>query len=174
MPKRINVTFRIRDKGGPSGGKTVSRDAPAFDLDSFMRTPNAEEFVKKAYLSVVKKIIREIEEQKNGSVTADLASTESVIARSLSFTKEEITEWIRTRDWARADQVKDMPKLLPVIKERLPDLAARRNPFSAEKSAELADKVIAAVADDPDAIADFLFTILTTQRDSEEDDLFSL
>lgn len=174
MSNRINVTFRIRDKGGPSGGKTVSHDVPDFDLEGFMRTPNAEEFVKKAYFAVIKKIIREIEEKKNGSVTADLASTEAVIARSLSFTKEEISEWIKTRDWTRADQVKDTSKLLPVIKERLPDLAARKNPFSAEVSAKLADKVIAAVADAQDAIADFLFTALTTPRNPEEDDLFSL
>lgn len=62
----INISFRVKDKGGPSGGKTVSADVPAFDWESFKKTPNAEEFVKKAYFASVKRIIREIDEHKNG------------------------------------------------------------------------------------------------------------
>jgi hypothetical protein len=173
MSNRTTITFRVRDKGGPSGGKTVTHDAPAFDLESFMKTPNAEEFIKKAYIASVKKIVREIEEKKNGSVTSDLDSTESVIARSLAFTKDDISEWIKTRDWERASQVKDMTKLLPHLEKHLPTLASRRNPFSPEDAAKLADKVIASVADNPDAIADFLFTTLTTSRTSSDDDLLS-
>ena len=167
MTKRISVTFRVREKGGPSGGTTITGDVPAFDLTSFMRTPNAEEFVKKAYLACVKKIIREIEEKKNGSVASDLHSTESVVARSLAFTKEEITEWLKTRDWQHVTQVKDIAKLRLQLEKELPTLATRRNPFSESDSARLADKVIAAVADDPDAVAEFLFTTLTTPRASE-------
>lgn len=174
MTDRVTITFRIRDKGGPSGGKTVSRDAPDFDLARFMATPNADEFVKKAYFATVKKIIREIEERKNGSVASDLTSIESVVARSLAFTKEEIVEWVKTRDWQRANQVKDMEKLLPEIEKHLPSLATRRHPFSEEIAGKLADKVIAAVADNPDAVADFLFTILTTPRDSEIEGLYAL
>jgi hypothetical protein len=105
-----------------------------------MRAPNAEQFVKKAYFAAVKKIIREVEESKNGSVASDLDSTESVIARSLAFTKDEITEWIKTRDWQRATQVKDMVKLLPVIDRYLPILATRKNPFEEGESSKLADK----------------------------------
>ena len=174
MSNRVTIAFRIRDKGGLSGGKTVTRDVPAFDLESFMKTPNADEFIKKAYIASVKKIIREIEEKKNGSLASDLDSTESVIARSLAFTKEDIREWIKTRDWERATQVKDMTNLLPHLVKELPILALRRNPFPPEISATLADKVIAAVADDPDAIADFLFTTLTTSRSSSDDLLLTL
>lgn len=174
MTDRTLISFRIRDKGGLSGGKTVSGDAPTFDLQRILKTPNADEFIKKAYFASVKKIIREIEEKKNGSVTSDLASFEAVVARSLSFTKDEIKDWLDSRDWNRANQVKDMSNLLPEIKKDLPKLASRKHPYPLEKAEELAYKVIAAVADDEDPVADFLFTILTTVRASDEDDLLSL
>ncbi len=171
MTNRISFAFRVRDKGGPSSAKTLTQDIPDFDWTNFKNAPNAEEFVKKAYYASVKKIIREIDEKKNGSVISDLSTIESIIARSLTYTKDEINEWIKTRDWDRANQVKDMGKLLPILKLRLPTLAARKNDFSDEESSKLADKVIAAVADTPDPIADFLFTILTQSR-TEEDSLF--
>ncbi len=161
------VSFRVKDKGGPSGGKSLSQEAPAFDWESFKHTPNAEEFVRKAYFAAVKKIIREIEDQKNGSVPSNLESTETVIARALSFTRAEIKEWIKTRDWSKASQVPDINKFLPEIEKYLPELASRRNRFSLEVSAKIADKIIAAVADSPDPIAEFLFTTLTTQRTTD-------
>lgn len=169
MVTHITVSFRVRDKGGPSGGKTLSREVPPFDWEVFKNTPNAEEFVKKAYFAAVKKIIREIEERKNSSTASDLDSIETVIARTMSCTRGEIKDWIKTRDWSRANQVADITKVLPDIEKRLPDLASRWNVFSPEYSAKLADKVIAAVADKPDPIADFLFTVLTTERTSDTD-----
>lgn len=168
MSDRIVVSFRVRDKGGPSGGKILSQEAPVFDWEKFKKTPNAEAFVKKAYLASVTKVVREIEEQKNGSTATDLNSMESVIARALCFSRAEIQDWIKTRDWNKANQVRDIEKLLPEIEKKLPDLATRQNPFSSEVSAKLADKVIAAVADNPDPIADFLFTTLTTERDADD------
>ena len=165
MSNRESVAFRVRAKGGLSGGKTLAHDVPAFDFESFIKTPNGDEFIKMAYFSAVKKIIREIAEEKNGSVASDLESFESVIARSLVFTKEEILEWINTRDWQQAN-VKDIGKLLPQIEKRLPSLATRKHSFTEKQAKELADKVVAAVADKPtDSIADFLFTTLTTPRD---------
>lgn len=168
MAGRVVVSFRVKDKGGPSGGKTFSHEAPAFDWESFKKTPNAEEFVKTAYFAAVKKIIREVEEHKNGTVASDLDSYETVVARALSFTQDEIKDWIKTRDWSKATDVRDMTKVLPQIEKKLPALASRRNHFSAEVSAKIAYKIIAAVADDPDPIADFLFTVLTTQRPEPE------
>ncbi len=173
MENRATMAFRVCDKGGPSGGKTLSRDYPAFDLALFMKTPNVEEYIRKHYLATVKKIIREIDEGKNGTHASDLNSFETVVARSLSFTKDEIADWMRTRDWQRATQVKDMTKLRPALEKHLPALANRRHPFPEEKAAELADKVIAAVADDPDPVADFLFTTLTAQRDDGLSELFT-
>lgn len=165
MENRTTMTFRVRDKGGPSRGRILSEDYPAFDLALFMKTPNVEAFIRKQYHSTVKRIIREIREGKNGSQASDLNSFETIVARSVSFTKDEIADWMRTRDWQRATQVKDMAKLLPLLERQLPALANRRRPFSEETAVNLADKVIAAVADDPDPVADFLFTTLTAQCD---------
>ena len=171
MPERITVTFRVRDKGGPSGGKTLSHGMPAFALDDFLRAPNAEEFIKKAYFAAAKKLVRDIEERKNGTVASDLDSHEAVIARSLSFTKDDIKDWVRTRDWSRAQGVKNIEGLIPQIEKLLPDLANRRNHFTPEVAAKLADKVVAAVADYEDPVAEFLFTTLTTVRSSPTDEL---
>ena len=169
MTDKTTISFRIRDKGGPSGGKTVSGEVPKFNLEDFLKTPNVEEFIKKSYYASVKKIIREIDEKKNGSVTADLSTTEAIVARSLSFTKEEIRDWLKARDWSRATNVKDIDKVKRVIERALPELASRRHQFTPEEAMKLADKVIAAIADTPDPVADFLFTTLTTVRASDSD-----
>ena len=174
MANRTTMTFRVRAKGGPSGGKTLSGEYPAFDFESFMTTPNVREFVRKHYLATVKKLIREVDGRKNGTQTSDLFSFETIVARSLSFTKEEIADWVRTRDWQRATEVKDLAVLLPGLEKHLPALANRGHPFPEDKAAELANKVIAAVADDPDPVADFLFTTLTTRRDDASPELFPL
>jgi len=107
MSKRIPVSFIVRDKGGPAGGKHLQGDAPDFEWERFKNTGNAEEFVKKAYFAAVKKIIRDLDQNKAPTVATDLSSMEAVIARSLFFTKEEIGEWIRTRDWSKATGFKD-------------------------------------------------------------------
>lgn len=105
MENRMAMKFRVRDKGGPSGGKTLSGEYPDFDFALFMKTPNVDAFIRKHYLATVKKIIREIDEGKNGTQAGDLNSFETIVARSLSFTKEEISDWMRTRDWQRATEV---------------------------------------------------------------------
>jgi len=167
MNNRATVSFRVKDKGGPSGGHTLSMSVPAFDWEGFKRTLNAEAFVRKAYFVEVRKIMREVKESKNGTIESDLDSFETVVARALSFTKDDVKNWIKTRDWSKANQVRDISKVLPVIEKYLPDLATRQNQFSVEDSVKIAEKIIAAVADDPDPIADFLFTALTTQRDQD-------
>lgn len=166
MSDRIEISFIVRDKGGPAGGKTLTGAAPAFEWENFKNTPNAEAFVKKAYIAACRKVIREIDSQQNRSDATDLASLETVIAKSLSFTKEEIRDWIKTRDWSRASEVRDVSKLLPEIEKKFPALASRINPFPKEHSDLLAVKVVAAVADKADAVADYLFTVLTTPKTS--------
>jgi hypothetical protein len=172
MSNQIEICFRVRArvKGGPCGGKILSHMAPEFELDSFMKTPNAAEFVRKAYLSAVKKIIRDIAEDKNGTAAKDLSSTEAVVARSLAFTKDDISDWLTTRDWTRVREVKNMTKLMSTLMDALPSLATRRNPFEEKIAKRLADVVIAAVADQSDPVADFLFTVLTQPYESEESD----
>lgn len=173
MPNSTTVSFRVRERehGGPTGGKTLSREVPDFEFESFMRAPNVQEFIKKTYFATVKKIIREVEEKKNGSVSSDLLSYESIIARSLAYTREEISEWVGTRDWEKAKEVKNLDALLPILKKQLPALASRKHDFDKNVAERLANIVIAAVADNPDPIADFLFTVLTQPRTPDDFDL---
>ena len=161
MKNQITVSFRVRDKGGESGGKVLMRYVPAFDLTEFMKIPNAGEFVKKAYFAAVKRIIREVEEKTNGTLESDLGSIEAIVTRSLTYTKEEISEWIASRDWTKAKGIKNLEKTLANIKKNLPLLARRENHYSKEESEVVADKIIAAVADNPDPVADYIFSALT-------------
>lgn len=83
------LRHRVTDKGGKLGGQEIEYNIPMFDIDAFMRTPNAGEFVKKAYHAAALKIAREIKGRKSGSVSADLESFEMIIARSVHYTKAD-------------------------------------------------------------------------------------
>lgn len=153
------------------GGMEISFDIPEFSLESFLRTPNVDEFIKKSYHAAAKKIAREVEAEKNGSVKADLSSFETIIARSLNFTKEDIKEWLGTRDWTRINSYKDSQTIRRSLEKHLPDLASRINHLPKELSKKVAEKIIAELADKSDPIADFLFSTLTVERPSGSDDL---
>jgi hypothetical protein len=164
MPKLKTTTFRVRDKGGTLGGKEITFQAPEFSLDEFLHAPNAEEFIKNAYKSAAKKIAREVEERKNGSVKADLASYEMIVARSLNFTKADITRWLQSRDWQRISLFKNPDGLRRSMENWLPNLAMRVNHWEPQASRNVAVKVVAALADKPDPVAEYLFVVLTVER----------
>lgn len=174
MPQTQKITFRVKEKGGPMGGREISFDAPEFNLPEFLKTPNSEEFIKKAYISAIKKIAREIEEHKNGSLPADLTSYEMIIARSLKFTKPDITRWLETREWSRIEAFKDPAALKASMEKWLPRLASRTNSLRMELSRNVAVKVIAALADKPDPVAEYLFVTLTVERPQETYDISDL
>ena len=169
MPKTKTVTFRVKDKGGPMGGREITFDAPEFVLSEFLKTPNSGEFVKKAYEAAAKKIAREVEEKKNGSVLADLQSYEMIVARSLKFTKIEIAKWVQTRDWSRISSFKNPDELRRNMEAWLPNLAMRVNHLGPQPSRTVAVKVVAALADKPDPVAEYLFVILTVERPPDDE-----
>lgn len=171
MPKLESITFRVKNKGGVLGGKDVNFQFPEFILADFLRTPNAEEFVKKSYLAAAKRIAREIKEEKNGSVPADLESYEMIVARSLKFTKADIEGWLRTRDWTKIANFKDPEKTRRVMEKWLPGLSGRTNFLEEEFSLKVAEKVVATLANKPDPVADYLFVILTVQRQPKNTNL---
>jgi hypothetical protein len=169
MPKTQAVTFRVKDKGGPMGGREITFEAPMFDLTEFLKTPNADEFIKKAYHAAAKKIAREVEEKKNGSVPADLQSYEMIVARSLKFTKADVANWRASRDWGRISTYKDPEGLRQSMEKWLPQLAMRVNYLGPQPSRKVAEKVIAALADNPDPVAEYLFVTLSVERPSVSD-----
>ncbi len=165
MKNHIFFSFEVRNRGNGNAlsGKQLTREIPDFNFEEFRKSPNAEEFMRKAYFSAVKKIMREAENHINGTETSDLDSYESIIARSLVVTKKEIIEWEESRDWSKATEIKNPAKSIPYLKKQLPSLSDRNNPFEKERADQVA-KIVAAVADKPDRIADYLFTTLTLPR----------
>ena len=166
MEAKETQKYRVKDKGGVLGGKEVVSEIPSFNIEQFMSTPNAGEFVKKAYYAATKKISREIAEKKNGTVPADLSSFEMIIARTLNFTKGEIKEWLDTRDWSRIANFKNPTGTRAALEAWLPTLASRVNTQHAQFSDKVAEKLIAALASKPDSIAEYLFVLLTVSRES--------
>lgn len=170
MQKMEKITYRVKDKGGPSGGQEISFEAPAFDLQDFLKTPNADAFIKKAYQAAAKKIALEVQDKRNGSLPADLTSYEMIVARSLKFTKADISHWLKTRDWSRIDSYKDPASLRKSMEKWLPSLSLRVNHSPEGLSKKIAEKIVAELADNPDPIAEYLFVTLTVDRPQEEID----
>lgn len=168
MSKKINYKFTVKNKGGESAGKVLKSEVPDFDWEEFKNLPLARVFAKKAYFEEVKKIMREVEEGlKNQTMECDLQSMESIIARSLKFTKEEISEWLDKRNWDKFPKLKN-PEQLESLKKRLLTLSRGPVHFEEESRKKYADYV-AEVADKPtDDVADYLFSRLSLKSDWDD------
>jgi hypothetical protein len=151
--------------------KRITQLVPKFDWDKFVRLPNAANFVEKQYYQLITQMMREIDEQKNGTTTDHLNSMESIIARSIMFTVRDIEDWCDQQDWERAG----IPKVRAnKIKAYLSEFGMRKGGVNAECSmpAEIREKLaqrVAQIAKKNDPLAEWMFTRLTAQR--TEDDL---
>lgn len=150
----IKFTVRKRQIGSRVAGKTLEREVPAFDWESFKRCPNAAEFTQKAYFQAVRNLVREEAREQYPSDSLD--SMESVLTNSLSYTKDEIVEWIDSRDWGSAKLKIPTDQAADILKKKLTKVSVVNE---AEKD-RLAE-IIASVADTPDPIAEDLFSRLT-------------
>ena len=175
MADRETIKFRVRNKQGQLSGVEIENEVPKFDWQTFKNSPNANEFVKKAYYSAVKKIMREIHEgNKNGTQKSDLVSFETVITRSIAITKNDILSWIKSRDLEKVPKVRDNDKIKDHLSKYLPELARGINVFGEADTETLIDRFIPIVADDPtDPIADYLYSVLTIERKDDAENLLS-
>lgn len=165
MSKKINYKFTVARKGGESAGKVFENEVPDFDWEEFKKLPLAKLFAKKAYFEEVKKIMREIEEdRKNQTMKCDLQSMESIIARSLKFTKEEISEWFDKRNWGKFPKLKN-PEVLKGWKIGLLTLSQGPVVFGEESRKKYADYVAGAADKPTDDVADYLFSRLSLESD---------
>ncbi len=62
--------------------------------------------------------MREIEEKKSKTDERDLSSMEYVIARSITYTKEELEKWFGDIDWQKSS-IKNIGRNVEIIKEIL-------------------------------------------------------
>ncbi len=169
MNKKIIYKFTVKNKGGESAGKVLEKEVPDFDWDEFKQLPLARVFAKKAYFEEIKKIIREIEEEKNKTMECDLQSMESVVTRSIKFTKVEIGDWFDKRNWDGSPQLKNT-KVLEGLKDQLLHLSQGGIIIEEDQRAKYAN-IVAKVADKPtDDVADYLFSRLSLKSDYDVDD----
>ena len=163
-----NIRFRVRNKGGVLGGKTLEHEVADFDWALFKNIPNAEAFVQKAYFAAAKKLVRELHERKNQTEEHHLKSMESLVARSIKFSREEIVEWCESRDWSRASFSVEPSKAIQLLKKHLPGLSSSDSAFP-EHLRRRAGEIISDVADSKsDPTADYLFVKLSQEQQKQE------
>ena len=171
MPSTL-IRFTVRRKGGPLGGQTIEHQVADFDWLLFKNTPNAEAFAKKAYVAAAQKLVRELNERKSQTEEHHLQSMESLIARSLKFTREEIEDWCESRNWSVVKFTVEPQKGIALLKENLPNLTSSEFSFP-EKLRARAAEIVAEVADSKsDPVADYPFVKLSQEQ--KKDDLFNL
>lgn len=166
------IRFTVRRKGGVLSGQTIEHSVPEFEWHTFKNLPNAEAFVKKAYFAAAQKCAREINEGSNGTDTHHLQSMDSLIARSIRFTREEIEDWCESRDWSKIKFGIEPAKAISYLKTNLPQLAVSESVFPQQLRSRAAE-LVASVADSKaDPVADYLWVKLT--QESKLDDWVEL
>jgi hypothetical protein len=89
--------FRKTKANGDLAGTTRSVEVPTFDWEAFKNTPNVELFVRRAYQSLLQKLVRDMKQgNKNGTRQKDLISMEAVTIRSFQFNKADIKNLNKT------------------------------------------------------------------------------
>lgn len=153
-------------KGGKLKGQTLEREVPDFDFKEFINVPNVENFVRKAYFSYMRQLMRESQEGINGTQDEHLQSLESIIARSMVISKQDMDDWLESRDWDKADFI-DSGKAIPQVKELCHNFRMGHDYVLTQYSEELKNRLankLAGIADAPqDSIADFIFSKLTQE-----------
>ena len=166
--KTVWLDYFVRDRGGESAGKNLSREVLDFNWESFQRTPNAAEFVKKAYFAATKKVIRDLAEGNNRIQESDLQSYENLIACSLAVTKADLTAWCEGRDWSRAGFKIPLDQAIPRFKKILFEVWEHPSSHSSGNRKKYAESIAAIADNGHDSIADWLFVRCTKEEPESE------
>ena len=161
--------FRNTKENGVLVGTTVSAEVPVLDWDVFKNLPNAELFVRRAFGSLLQKLVRDVElGNKNGTHKKDLLSVEAVITRSFTFKKADIARWCEERDWNSA-HMKSPENNIPALKKLFPEYAYRDDVITDEEQRSKAAQIVASISDrKKDAIAEYLWVKLTQELPEDE------
>lgn len=169
MNGMIKIRHQVKKtKNGQLSGKILEQNVPDFNWDTFKKCPGAEEWVKKTYFQAIKRIMFDICAEKNGTTFVDLQSMESVITRSLKYSKDDIDEWLECRNWLNVTF--NTPRGKEKFSELILGLSQGLVPYGESMKRQLAEKV-AALADINDPVADFLFSRLTLGCNDGADEL---
>jgi hypothetical protein len=110
--------------------------------------------------------------EKNGTLEHHLQSMESTIARSIKFTKKEITDWCNSRDWKNAN-LKDRDDAVRLLSDTLPAFALDENTIRNMAARQRVAEIIADVCDfEMDPVGEYLWARL--MQEPAEDDLLPM
>ena len=97
---------------------------------------------------------------------------ESTIARSIKFTKKEITDWCNSRDWKNAN-LKDRDDAVRLLSDTLPAFALDENTIRNMAARQRVAEIIADVCDfEMDPVGEYLWARL--MQEPAEDDLLPM
>ena len=166
--KQIKKSYTTRSTNGQPR-KVITQLVPEFNWEQFKLLPNAKEFVAKHVDKKITQLMREIDENINGTSKDHLTSMEAVVARSLTYTSLEIGNWWDGRDLAKTDidsikssRIRKMLVEFGVGKSG----ANAENLFDVNIREKLASRVTE-VAEKEDSLAGWLFTKLTGNRSED-------
>lgn len=166
----IEKTYLTKSTSKNPQRKIITQQVPKFDWDKFKLLPNAADFVEKFYDQLTTQMMREVAEVKNGTTKEHLNSMESIIARAIMFTTQDIEEWCDEQDWQSVgitqDRVSNIKKHLSSFGMRSGGANAERS-ISLDKRKKLAERIMQVVGKG-DRLADWLFTRLTNQITEED------
>lgn len=147
--------------------KSIERDVPDFDWEEFKKLPNAEMFARKCYFANVQRIVSEVADgHRNQTTETHLVSMESVLVRSLFFTKQQVEEWVKSRNWSLWSFKSPVEGSEEVKRHIVDKLAGQKESRLPAKVRARLQECIATVADKPsDDIADYLFYKLDLQSE---------
>lgn len=169
---QVTFSYKVRQRsnGSPVAGKMVSIVIPPFDWEVFKNTPNAQQFVKKAYDVEAKKQARIAAEKELDNDPKIVRTMEEFLLEGLRFSSTEIKAWLGTREWAKA-QFKKPEEGRKALEQYLPLVATERGLSDlflrwSSKDRERVYGYVADLADRPDdPIADFIASSLSRHRD---------
>ena len=175
MKVKKNFSFRKTKANGTLSGTSEEYQVPDFEWEEFIKLPNARLFAKRSYDSTIQKLVRDILLEKNGTSDHHLQTMESVIARSITFTKQEIIEWCNSRDWELTQFNMDKEKAIQLLNDKLPAFALDENSIIDKNVKTRIAEIIAGVSDiNTDPVAEYLWAKLTQESSNESSHLLDL
>lgn len=158
----IKFTFRNTKHNGEIAGTVQAYEIPKWEWEEVKQLPITELFVQRCYLALAKKLVRErLQGNLNGTSAQHFQSLETMIIRSISYTKKEIEDWFDSQIW-ESNLISQPERAIPLLRKWLPEYANRDDVIPNEKLRVQAAKIFADVADTKsDPIAEYLWGKLT-------------
>ena len=167
----IEYSYKTRKTPQNPNSQTITAEVAKFDWKKFKLQPNAAEFVEKMYYQKIKQMMRDAHDGKNNTSFEHCKSMEALIARSLVYSAQEISDWCDQQNWSAAGLDDTRANR---IKKYLVNFAARKDGANAENQLPQNTKTILmerilAVVKEHDPLANWLFTRLSTSSNIDMD-----